>query len=217
MNGTSHSDEIGLAWADPSVSARHLACGKPLAPEQVLAIAFAESLAEKERLRRERQQLEGRLKGNARNDEMNDIKIARQQEALRIYGETGEIRLDLVPECEPAIRAELAKDRRASTKSAQHEVDALCEKAKEDGWELAYKKNDGKRILVTFAKPLKSIAPELKPLRRFQVQQRIRRAVDQLKTPGLPRPIIARRALEIFMLNLRPSQVALLPAQPGGP
>jgi hypothetical protein len=124
MDGTFRDTAVGLVWADPQASASYLAAGKPLAPEQVLAIALAESLAEKERLRREREQLEGRLRANARNDELNDLKIQRQREALRIYEETGKLPLDLEPQCDAAIRNELAKDRKAITAQVEHEADA---------------------------------------------------------------------------------------------
>jgi len=218
MEGKLHGDEGGLLWVDPKVSARNLARGTfNQELENPFAVAFAESLAEKERLLRDRAKLERRLKALAREEELNDFRIERQQEALRIYTTTGEIRHDLIPECRAAVTAEMAKQRRALHASVQQEVDALCAAQEADGWSFAHRKADDNFLLVTLKKPLKQIASALKPVRRFKFEQNVRRAVNKFSAPGLPRPTIARRALEIFTLNLRPSQAAMFPLRPAAP
>lgn len=218
MEDKLHGDEVGLLWVDPKVSARNLARGTfNQELENPFAVAFAESLAEKERLLRDRAKLESRLKALTREEELNAFRIERQQEALQIYSQTGEIRHELIPECRAAVTAEMAKQRKALHASLQPEVDALRAAQEADGWAFAHRKTDGNFLLVTLKKALKQIASALKPVRRFKFERNVRRALDKFSAPGLPRPTIARRALEIFMLNLRPSQAAMFPLKPAAP
>lgn len=199
-------DETGLLWADPKVSARNLVRGtfNP-ALESPLAIAIEETLAERARLHREKAKLLARLDALAREQELIDRRLARQQEALRTYEKNGVLPDNLIPDCEAAIAAEVARNRRKVHKAVSEDVAALCEVTRPAGWEFAGKRTDGDFLYV---KLKKRIAAAVEAITPAALRRRVVQAVQRFCSSVSDRREVVAAARRLVAFNPRPLQPA---------
>lgn len=193
--GTLHHDEIGLVWADVAVSARNLVRGT-LNPhlENALMLAPEEQRARLIEVRRRRAARKRKFDFEDAEDEREEQSILadfqQMQSAVDQYAGGGDLSWRFTPDCDSAIKAELAHSQKEVLKAAAPEIKAV-EEAAPPGWTVSGKRASGPFVSITQRIRIADLAAKPVFLSRGDLRENIRRGLEQVCAPGFDRKAVA--------------------------
>lgn len=193
--GALHGDEIGLIWADVDVSRRNLVRGtfnphleNPLmfAPEEQRA-----RLREIQRRRAARRsKFEFEEAEDAREEQSIIGKFRQMQDSIQRYAEGGALSWRFTPDCDDAIKAELAESQKQVLKAAAPEIKA-AEEAMPPGWKVSGKRVSSPFVSITQRIRIADLAAKPVLISRGDLRQNIRKGLEQVCAPGFDRKPLA--------------------------
>lgn len=193
--GAFHGDEIGLIWADVRVSARNLVRGT-LNPhlENPLMFAPEERRARLIEIQRRRAARRRKFEFEDAEDEREEQSIIadlRQMgDSIARFAEGDQLSSRFYPDCDEAVKAELAASHKEVLKAAAPEIKA-AEEAAPPGWQVSGKRVSAPFISITQRIKISELAAKPALITRGDLRRNVQKGVQQVCEPGFDRKPLA--------------------------